>query len=135
VIYIVQNIVPILIATIAGLAFGALYDRLFRQPRGTGTAAARSTGFVVTSFLAEAWFAAILAGALILAPAKAGNWTMALGTAVVIWIGFVVPVLVVTLSYRELPRRVVLLDCGHWLGLMLVQAVVLKLVGLTAPVV
>jgi len=60
---------------------------------------------------------------------------MALGTAVVIWIGFVVPVLVVTLSYRGLPRRIVLLDGGHWLGLMLVQAVVLKLVGLTAPVV
>ena len=89
----------------------------------------------MSAFIAEAWFAAILAGALILAPAKAGSWTMALGSAVVIWIGFVMPALAVTLRYRGLPRRVVALDCGHWLGLMLVQAVVLKLIGLTAPVV
>lgn len=134
-IYIVQNIVPILPATVAGLIFGALYDRLLGRAGAPMEAAAIRSGLVLTAFVAEAWFAAILAGALILAPAKAGNWTMALGTAVVIWIGFVMPVLVVTLRYHGLPRRVVLLDCGHWLGLMLVQAVVLKLVGLTAPVV
>jgi len=133
-IYIVQNIVPILIATVAGLLFGALYDRLRGQPQGVGNATAHSIGFALAAFIAEAWFAAILAGALILAPAKGGAWTMALGSAVVIWIGFVMPALVVTLRYRGLPWRVVMLDCGHWLGLMLVQAVVLKLVGLTAPV-
>ena len=134
-IYIVQNIVPILIATLAGLAFGVMYHRLFRPAPATSPASPHRTGFVVTAFAAEVWFAAILAGALILAPPKGDGWTMALGTAVVIWIGFVMPVLVVTLGYRGLPRRVVALDCGHWLGLMLVQAVVLKLIGLTAPIV
>jgi hypothetical protein len=43
--------------------------------------------------LAEFWLASILAGALILAPSQAGVWVRALGSAVVILIGFVVAVL------------------------------------------
>lgn len=53
--------------------------------------------------------------------------------AVVIWIGFLVPVLVVTLRHRGEDGRTLALDCGHWLGVMVVQAVVLKLIGLVPP--
>ena len=88
-IYIANNAVPILVATLAGLAVGLAFYPSFR-----------SVGGSLTAFVAEFWFAAILAGALILAPAKADPWVMALGTAVVIWLGFVVPALVVTLRAR-----------------------------------
>ncbi len=122
-IYIVQNLVPILVATLAGLIVGALIY----------PAARRRVDWLITSFVAEFWFASILAGALILAPAKAAPWVMAIGTAVVIWIGFVVPALVVTLRARGVTTGEVVRDAGHWLVLMVVEAAVLHGVGLTPP--
>lgn len=125
-IYILENALAILAATLAGLAFGALYLRLSGLTR-------RNAGFVLTTFLAQAWFCAILAGALILAPAKAGDWTMAIGSAVVIWAGFVAPVTIVSLSARRFGPSAIGLECAYWLGVMLIQAFVLKSIGLVAP--
>lgn len=125
-IYIVQNIVPILIATIAGLVVGTLIQRAIG---GTGT----NVSMVATAFIAEFWLCAILAGALILAPQKADPWVMAVGSAVVIWIGFVVPATVVTLRYRSASAASIAGDCAHWLMVMVMQAVVLKTIGLVAP--
>ena len=121
-IYIAHNATPILLATLAGLAVGlVLYPGL------------RSVGGSLAVFVAEFWFAAILAGALILAPAKADPWVMAIGTAVVIWIGFVVPALVVTLRARGVAAGGMARDAGHWLAVMVAEAVVLHVVGLVAP--
>ena len=125
-IYIVLNAVPILLATLAGLIAGVALHRIAGGPRpGAAT--------LVITFLAQSWFAAILAGALILAPPKAAAWVMAIGSAVVIWIGFVVPVTIVTLRQRGHSWRDILVDCGYWLGVMLVQALVLKSMGLVPP--
>jgi hypothetical protein len=125
-IYILLNAVPILAATLAGLVIGALYVALARLPQ-------RGLGLAITAAIAQAWFAAILAGALILAPAKAGDWTMAIGSAVVIWIGFVVPVSVVTLRARRHDWASVGIDSLYWLVVMLVQAAVLRSIGLVPP--
>ena len=84
-------------------------------------------------FVAEFWMAAILAGALILAPVEAGGWTIAFGTAFIIWIGFVLPAIVVNHRYRPLPWRATMIDAGHWLGAMLLLALVLRLIGVEAP--
>ncbi|EAU42201.1 hypothetical protein FP2506_05166 [Fulvimarina pelagi HTCC2506] len=129
-IYIVLNIVPILAATIASLFFGAAVSKAVPS---SGVAGRRSIGFIATVFLAEFWLCSILAGALILAPPEAGEWTMALGSAVVIWIGFVVPALVVTLGYRGVPAGRIALHCAHWFGAMLIMALVLKTIGLVPP--
>ena len=125
-IYILLNAPAILAATFAGLVIGALYVRLAGLPQ-------RGAGLLVTVAIAQGWFAAILAGALILAPAKAGDWTMAIGSAVVIWIGFVVPVSVVTLRARRYAWSAAVLDSLYWLLIMLVQALVLKSIGLVPP--
>ena len=125
-IYIWLNAVAILAATLAGLGVGVVYHRLAGMPRG-------GFGLVAAVAVAQAWFAAILAGALILAPAKAGDWTMAIGSAVVIWAGFVVPVSVVTLTARRIAAGEVVRDCVYWLAVMIVQAVVLKTIGLVPP--
>ena len=131
-IYIVQNFGPIAAATFAGLAFAALWYAVLGR---TGQPGVRhySTGLIVADIVAEFWFAAILAGALILAPPKGSPWLMAVGTAVVIWIGFVVPVLVVTLRHRGEEARTLALDLGHWFGVIVVQAVTLQAIGLAAP--
>ena len=124
--YIVLNALQILIAIMAGLGLGALYTL-------AGRTRALTTGIVVTVCVAEGWIACILAGALILAPVKAGGWTIALGTAVIIWSGFVLPALAATLRYRGAGWRETAGDCAHWLGVMLVQAAVLHALGLTHP--
>jgi hypothetical protein len=126
-IYIVLNGVAILAATLAGLGFGALYYGIVDRRRSGGLAT------LAIAFAAEVWLCAILAGALILAPPKGSVWTMTLGSAFVIWLGFVVPSIAASYRFRALPARAALVDCGYWLGVMLVQAVVLRLIGLVPP--
>lgn len=121
-IYIWLNIVPILVAALAsvGLA-GLIYGRK----------AAPATLVVV--FLAQAWLAAILAGALILAPPKGGVWTMTIGSAVVIWAGFVAPTLAASYRLRGQSLRTISADGGYWLAAMVMQAIIMRLIGLVPP--
>lgn len=129
-IYIALNAQAILLASLAGLVFGVAWQSIAGLRRhATG-------GALVTlaiAFVAECWLCAILAGALILAPPKGSVWTMTLGSACVIWLGFIAPALITSYRYRAIPLRSALWDCAFWLGTMLVQAVVLRLVGLTPP--
>ena len=126
-IYIVINAAAIFTATCAALAFGAVYRRLVGNQR------LPDRGTAIIAFIAEFWLCSILAGALILAPAKGSVWTMTLGSAFVIWVGFVAPVLVVTYRARRMRWRTALADMVHWLGAMLIMAMVLRLIGLSAP--
>lgn len=134
-IYILTNAYPILAATLAGLVFGVGYyflvDRAAVKSSSDGLAKLTVSG--ASALIAEAWFASILAGALILAPPEAGRWTMAIGSALVIWIGFILPVLLVTHRTRALSARAALTDCGHWLGVIVIQALVLQTIGLQLP--
>jgi hypothetical protein len=125
-IYIWLNAVPIALATLAALLFGLGWHRGFGRGRLTPAVAG-------LAIVAQAWFAAILAGALILAPAQAPAWVMAIGSAVVIWAGFVLPVVVVALAYHGQRLSTALLHAIYWLGVMLVQAIVLKGYGLVPP--
>lgn len=133
--YIATNFVAILAATCGGLVVGAVYAVLCRRVSGGRKPGVErgSIGFVFLAALAEFWLAAILAGALILAPPGAGAWTMALGSAFIIWIGFVVPVLAVTHRFHGLPARVACLDGAHWLLVMAAQAATLQVIGLAKP--
>ena len=133
--YIATNLTAILAATCAGLAVGVAYAGLYRRlAGGLETSVRRGTvGFGVLAFAAEFWLAAILAGALILAPPQAGAWTMSLGSAFIIWIGFVIPVIAVTHPFHALPGRVVCLDAAHWLVVMAAQAATLQVIGLAKP--
>lgn len=125
-IYIVLNAVQITLAMLAGLAVGFAWHRAVGHGRLT-------PGTVLLAAVAGFWLAAILAGALILAPKQADPWVMAIGSGVVIWAGFVVPSLALTLRYRAHPWRVVAADLAHWLLVMVAQAVVLHALGLTPP--
>jgi hypothetical protein len=140
-IYILQNIVPISAGALAAFIFGGLYYRVFRTVwlRAVGPnaeAAEERPGALhyLGIFIAEFWMAAILAGAIILAPPEAGQWTMAIGSAIIIWVGFVLPALYV--SYRLLGQtlRLIVLDSTHWLGAMLLMAIVIRAIGVSAPV-
>ena len=134
--YIALNIVPITVAAVVSFLFGAAYYVALKGPysRGSDTRAARrSLGTYLTVFIAEWWLAAILIGALILAPVEAGLWTVGLGSAAIIWVGFVLPATVVNTRLQQEPWSLALIDSFHWLGVMLVQAAVMILIGTTAP--
>ena len=129
--YILINGGPILLATAVGLAISACYRALNRD-RGTARHLAPGWLLVITA-VAEFWIASILAGALILAPQQAAPWVMALGSAVVIWIGFVVPTSIVGEAFRGVPLWRAGLDCALWLVVMVAQAAVLHGMGLVKP--
>lgn len=133
--YVLINALAIAAATLAGLGTGAIVYLLLDRPGATmrTVSRARIVKLLTLAFLAQFWLATILTGALILAPAEANASVMALSSALVIWIGFVAPVIVTTHYYREMPFRTTLIDCGHWLAVMLVQASVLYAIGLTPP--
>ena len=125
-IYIVQNILPILAAMVAGLAIGLVWTRAMGRKTP-------SVPVLLVAAIAEFWLAAILAGALILAPSQAGAWTMALGSAFVIWVGFVMPAFVVTLGVARVRASRIASVALHWLVVMLAQAAVMQVIGLVAP--
>lgn len=125
--YIYINFLPIAAATIVGLMIG------FAWLQASGTLQPSWKTLAVAA-LAEFWLACILAGALILAPPEAGIWVMAVGSAVVIWVGFVVPVLWVTFSAYGMGARRMLSASLHWLVVMVGQAVMMQGIGLSQPV-
>ena len=137
--YILDNFLPILVATVAGFLFGAAWYAALSGPwmRAVGLTRERaqraSKAIYAVAFALEFWIACILAGAIILAPPEASEWTMAIGSAVVIWVGFVLPTVAVNNLYALRPKRLIAIDAGHWLGVFVVQVVVMQAWGLVAP--
>ena len=125
-IYILDNIAAILAATVVGAAVGLVWLRV--SGRGVGP------GGVLAAMLGLFWLAAILAGALILAPVDAGGWTIALGTPVIIWGGFLLPGFAATLPALGHGWRTVVSASAVWLVAMLAMAAVLHAIGLNAPI-
>ena len=129
-IYILLNIRAIALATLGGLLVGALYKWVGGELAG---APASTAPLILTAVVGEFWLTSILAGALILAPARSGRWVMAIGSAVVIWIGFVMPALLVTALSRGLSFGAGLADSGQWLVAMVAEAAILHIVGVAKP--
>ncbi|MBZ6377808.1 hypothetical protein B5C34_03020 [Pacificimonas flava] len=139
--YIFDNLAAILAAAAAAWLFGAVWYGLLgtrwmkaaslqesdiRRPDGSTS----KLPFIL-AFIFEAWMAAVLAGALILAPVEAGGWTVALGTAFILWVGFVLPTQLINHRYTMRPWALTAIDTGHWLGVLLLQAAVLTLIGVS----
>ncbi|WP_375403435.1 hypothetical protein [uncultured Sphingomonas sp.] len=120
--YILINALPILLAGLIGTAIIAV------AWRGCTT-----TPILLATFALLSWLAAILAGALILAPVTAGVWTVALGSAFIIWIGFVLPTVTIGLVTRGVGWPRALAEAAIWLAVMLAQAVVLRAIGVVGP--
>ena len=140
-IYIVENIVPILAATVAAFGFGGLWfgvlsrfwSRAQLRVTGRPDTGRRGISTYTLVFIAEFWMCAILAGALILAPPEASPWAMVIGSAIIIWVGFVLPAIVADHHLAGRPFALTLLQAGHWGGAMVVMAVVLQATGVSGP--
>ncbi len=127
-VYIIHNAAPILAAAATAWVFGLAWYAL---PFDSGRT--RSAGVLTIDALAKGWIAAILAGALILAPVEADIWTVALGSAFIIWIGFVLPAIAASYTRRALSWRSMVADAAHWLIAMLLMAAIMRVIGVEPP--
>lgn len=125
--YINLNLTPIAVATIVGLLVGLAHFLIARPGERPGL------DFVLLCAIAEFWIAVILAGALLTAPPMAQPVVMAFGTAILLWIGFVVPMLMVNLRFRGMAGPLAAADSLHWLLVLLAQTSVMYFLGLELP--
>lgn len=127
----------VLLGAVASWLFGALWYGLLGQAwmRALGKTKADLVGpsgrpspmpFVI-AFVAELLMAWTLAGLLF----HMGPVTMrrALITAALIWLGFVLTTMLVNNTYARANPRLTAIDGGHWLGVLLVQALVIGALG------
>jgi hypothetical protein len=130
------NYIAVVIAALASFGFGALYYMSLAKPwlaaigktQADLTANSSKTPFIVSA-VAELIMAWVLAGALgHLGP---GQVTMRNGliTAFILWAGFVMTTMAVNHGYQGSKRSLTLIDGGHWLGVLLIQGLVIGLFG------
>jgi hypothetical protein len=131
----------ILIAAIAGFAFGAVwYGLLGRQwmaARGLSEAEAKAkTGpgpvpFIV-SFIALLIMALMFSGVLV--HLALGGMAVSARTGAIagllLWLGFVITTMAVNHGFQGERRLLTMIDGGHWLGVLLIQGAILGWWGL-----
>lgn len=127
------NLWGVLVGAIASFAFGALWycvlGKAWQAALGKSDADMKSgmaTKFIVT-FLCQIVMAIMLAGVLV----HMGGATIKGGliSGALIWLGFVATTLIVNYIHQGAKRALTLIDGGHWLGVLLVQSVVIGALG------
>ena len=132
------NHLAVVVAAIASWIFGAVwYGALGKQwmaalgktreelmPGGRPNPA-----IFVVSFIAQLVMAEMLAG--LVGHLGPGQFTVknAMISAGFVWFGFVLTVLVTNHGFQGAKRSLTLIDGGHWLGVLLLQGLVLGLMG------
>ena len=131
-----MNYLAILIATIAGFAFGAAYymslSRQWLAANGQTkeeVAAKRSLAPFIVSIVALAIMAWILAGGIgHLGP---GQVTLRNGiiSALFMWLGFVITTLAVNNAFGQRKASLTIIDGIHWLGVLVIQGAIIGAMG------
>ena len=134
------SLITILVATIASWLFGALwYSALGKQwMAASGLSETDIKGengktdpspFII-SFVLEFIMAYVLAVLLLHTSDGAFSLGSALMAAFILWLGFVFTTQTVNHRYSMKPWSLSVIDGGHWLGVLLVQALVMAVMGL-----
>jgi len=125
------NYIAILVAAIAGFAFGSVWYMALAKPwmaaAGITERPKPDPAVFLMTFAAQLVMAWMLAGAL----GHLGDVSVLAGfiTAALTWVGFVVTTMIVNHRFQGKPWSLTLIDAGHWLGVMLVMGVVIGLFG------
>lgn len=131
-----MNWPAILIATVAGFAFGAAYYMSLSKPwlaaigKTKEQIAAEGKGsplpFIV-SIVALAVMAVVLAGTI----GHVGPVTLKNGvvSALFIWVGFVITTMAVNNAFGQRKASLTIIDGIHWLGVLVIQGAVIGAMG------
>ncbi len=130
------NWIALLASAVAGFVFGALWymtlgkawmAALGKTPPETGTSSPPLVPMLV-ALAAQFVMAFVLMQLLVRLDAMSVG--AALKAALFLWLGFVLTTLAVNHSFQQAKRSLTVIDGGHWLGVLLVQALVIAMVGL-----
>lgn len=135
------NYWSVLAATVAAWIFGAVYYGVLGEKwmaalgRSEADIKARREKKVVpvvpmiVSFIAELLMAFMLAGLIAHLDGGAATVKAGLLTGGFVWLGFVVTVLATNYGYQQMKPSLTIIDCLHWLGVLLIQGAVLGAMG------
>jgi hypothetical protein len=133
------NFLAIFGAAIASFVFGGIwYSVLSRQwLDAVGMSPERmqaernSIGLYVLAFVALLVMALMMAG--ILVHLGQGGLPVSLRTGLIsaafLWLGFVIPTMVVNYAFHGARQTLTLIDGGHWLGVLLIQGAIMGWFG------
>jgi len=134
------NYLAVLLATVASFLFGGVWYGMFAKqwmeaagvkaagiPKDKGGTGGPSPIPFILAFLAQLVMAWMLAGVI----GHLGKVTLwnGLVSGLFIWFGFVMMTLIVNYSFQGAKRALALIDGGHWLGVLVLQGVIIGWMG------
>jgi hypothetical protein len=135
------NYWAVLLAAIAGFLVGGVWYRVFAQPWMAATGITREqiqahhgdwTHWLPFAYAFAAMLVMALAFAGMLGHFGSGQVNVRNGiiSAVVIWLGFVLPVMLVNNSFAMRSPRLLLIDGGYWLVVLALMGAIIGAIGL-----
>jgi hypothetical protein len=132
------NYIAIMVAGVASFAFGSVYymtlAKRWMAALGKSEEQIKADGgmkpavFVVTA-IAQFIMAWVLAGIIGHLGTGQVNPVNGLISGAFVWFGFVLTTQLVNHGYQGATKSLTVIDCGHWLGVLLVQGLVIGLFG------
>ena len=125
------NYISVLAAAIAGFAFGAVWYMTLAKPwmAAVGMTEEPKQDPVIygITFLCQLVMAYMMAGVM----GHLGQISVSGGlvTALFVWLGFILTTQVVNHRFQMQKWSLTLIDCGHWLGVLMVMGIVIGLFG------
>lgn len=133
------SLLAVIAAAVVGFAFGAAYYMTLSKPwlaavgkteaefKGDGSSSPRPFVIAAVSQLVMAFMLAGLMGHLGEAGVSAVSGMI---SGAFVWVGFVVTTMAVNHAFQGARLSLTLIDGGHWLGVLVLQGLVIGLIGL-----
>ena len=131
-----MNYLAVLVAAVASFAFGSIYYMSLAKPWMAAVgktqeevkAGQNALTFIVT-FVCQLIMAVLLAGVVGHLGVDMVTVRNGVITGFFLWLGFVMTTMVVNHAFQSQKKSLTLIDGGHWLGVLLVQGLVIGLFG------
>jgi glycerol uptake facilitator-like aquaporin len=126
------NLLAVLVAAVVGFVFGAVWYGVLGKAwmRAANLTAEQTKPAPVTmglAFICQFVMAFVLAG--VIYHVGGADVKTGLIAAGMIWVGFVLTTQIVNHRFQDKPWSLTVIDTGHWLGVLIIQAVVIGLIG------
>ena len=125
------NLIAIGAAGVAGFVFGSIWygalAKVWMAAADISEEQAKpNPGILIMTFACQIIMALALFGVVV---HFGGGLKIALISAVFVWVGFVLTTQIVNHRFQGRPWSLTFIDCGHWLGVLLVQGLVIGLLA------